>query len=816
MSSKIALGMIVGSDVEADMFDRCLTSISAYVDGIFITITNSPNTKLQEICNKYGAHVDIQENKFTKTITQEDLDFFEEFSGWKPTMKAGDVIFQFDEARNSNLNFIPDDYQWFFWLDSDDIVRNGKNLKRVADEAMSRNCEALYLNYLYQVELDGEKIKNIIIQHLRERLVRIDGDYRKVYKWIGSIHETLIQQRETKKEEDQRLDIVHLSNKDRLLSALERNLKVLEMEIVKTKGKDPRPLYYLAKIHYDLHTTEDHEKARVLMMAYLSPKEHNHNMSGWREERAQAWEYIAEIYRSKSQHHQSIKCLHNALIEYSQNPNTYFSLGLSHMLIQDYDTARFYTILASQIPPAKSTLVSTPRDIQARAYEVLYNCGIKTNRIDEAWESCKNLKELFPEDAVINQQWNFINATRQIRDVTKDYVSVINYLSNTGERHKLKPLLEAAPSSVSDNPLIQRVIQDVNPPKQWGKDEIAIFCGPQFTPWSPKNLEDPGGNFVGGSEEAVIYAAKELVKQGWKVTVYADPGADSGEYDGVIYEPYYTFNTRDQFNILIYWRGVSLVDQNCKAKKTYLWAHDVLNQVEFTKERVDKLTKIIVLSKAHRKTIPDVADNKIIISSNGYFEHFLEIKPTNNPHWCIYTSSYDRGLQHLLDMWPEIIKEVPDAQLHVFYGWQLFATFYVSNPERMAWMRKINKLMEQPGITNHGRVSQPEMEKWYKQCGVFTYPSHFYEINCISAIKAQLWGAIPVTTKIGALDETVQHGFKVEGDIYDDETKEKYKESLINAFKTDHDLKSMMDWAREKYSWEKIVNQWSQEFKEGL
>ena len=808
--------MIVGSDVEADMFDRCLTSISAYVDGIFITITNSPNTKLQEICNKYGAHVDIQENKFTKTITQEDLDFFEEFSGWKPTMKAGDVIFQFDEARNSNLNFIPDDYQWFFWLDSDDIVRNGKNLKRVADEAMSRNCEALYLNYLYQVELDGEKIKNIIIQHLRERLVRIDGDYRKVYKWIGSIHETLIQQRETKKEEDQRLDIVHLSNKDRLLSALERNLKVLEMEIVKTKGKDPRPLYYLAKIHYDLHTTEDHEKARVLMMAYLSPKEHNHNMSGWREERAQAWEYIAEIYRSKSQHHQSIKCLHNALIEYSQNPNTYFSLGLSHMLIQDYDTARFYTILASQIPPAKSTLVSTPRDIQARAYEVLYNCGIKTNRIDEAWESCKNLKELFPEDAVINQQWNFINATRQIRDVTKDYVSVINYLSNTGERHKLKPLLEAAPSSVSDNPLIQRVIQDVNPPKQWGKDEIAIFCGPQFTPWSPKNLEDPGGNFVGGSEEAVIYAAKELVKQGWKVTVYADPGADSGEYDGVIYEPYYTFNTRDQFNILIYWRGVSLVDQNCKAKKTYLWAHDVLNQVEFTKERVDKLTKIIVLSKAHRKTIPDVADNKIIISSNGYFEHFLEIKPTNNPHWCIYTSSYDRGLQHLLDMWPEIIKEVPDAQLHVFYGWQLFATFYVSNPERMAWMRKINKLMEQPGITNHGRVSQPEMEKWYKQCGVFTYPSHFYEINCISAIKAQLWGAIPVTTKIGALDETVQHGFKVEGDIYDDETKEKYKESLINAFKTDHDLKSMMDWAREKYSWEKIVNQWSQEFKEGL
>ena len=29
-------------------------------------------------------------------------------------------------------------------------------------------------------------------------------------------------------------------------------------------------------------------------------------------------------------------------------------------------------------------------------------------------------------------------------------------------------------------------------------------------------------------------------------------------------------------------------------------------------------------------------------------------------------------LQHLLDMWPDIKKQVPAAELHIFYGWNIF------------------------------------------------------------------------------------------------------------------------------------------------
>lgn len=187
------------------------------------------------------------------------------------------------------------------------------------------------------------------------------------------------------------------------------------------------------------------------------------------------------------------------------------------------------------------------------------------------------------------------------------------------------------------------------------------------------------------------------------------------------------------------------------------------------------------------------------------------------PLWCIYSSSYDRGLEHLLKIWPDVVKEVPEAQLHIFYGWKLFNRFYGNNPERMAWRDKMDKMMTAKGITHHGRVSQPEIEKWYKKCGIFAYPSHFYEINCISAFKSELWGAVPITIDYAALKETVQFGEKVKGDIYDPDVLEEYKKVLIDYLKHPEKQEkirpAMMKWARDTYGWDKVADQWTKEFR---
>ena len=188
-----------------------------------------------------------------------------------------------------------------------------------------------------------------------------------------------------------------------------------------------------------------------------------------------------------------------------------------------------------------------------------------------------------------------------------------------------------------------------------------------------------------------------------------------------------------------------------------------------------------------------------------------------NNKLVIYGSSYDRGLQHLLEIWPKVKKEVPEAQLRVFYGWTLFDIAFGNNPERLAWKEKINKLMEQDGVTHLGRISHEACTEEHRKAGIWAYPTHFGEISCITAMRAQAYGSIPVVINYAALKETVQYGVKVDGDIYDEETKEEYTKQLIALLKDDKKQEGirepMMKWAKEKFAWSNVAKQWSEEFE---
>lgn len=177
----------------------------------------------------------------------------------------------------------------------------------------------------------------------------------------------------------------------------------------------------------------------------------------------------------------------------------------------------------------------------------------------------------------------------------------------------------------------------------------------------------------------------------------------------------------------------------------------------------------------------------------------------------IYQSSYDRGLEHLLRMWPEIKERVPEATLEICYGWNLFAKAYANNPERLAWMDEMNDLMTQEGITHHGRISQKELNDLRSKCDIWAYPTHFEEIFCIGAVEAQLSGLIPVVTDYAALKETVGSGIKVVGDIYDPQVKENYITALVDVMTNDERWKDEPKKGKKfakKYYWENISSEW--------
>lgn len=185
-------------------------------------------------------------------------------------------------------------------------------------------------------------------------------------------------------------------------------------------------------------------------------------------------------------------------------------------------------------------------------------------------------------------------------------------------------------------------------------------------------------------------------------------------------------------------------------------------------------------------------------------------------HKLWYQSSYDRGLDILLFLWPDIKKKYSDAELHITYGWDLFDVVARSNPERREWQENVKKMMQQPGIFHHGRLGKDKITKLRKECGIWAYPTNFTEINCISALETQHDGLVPVTMAYAALPETVGSGVMVAGSIFDVEVREKYLKELLDMMGDEKRWKEESKKAikfSENYNWERVARSWNEEFK---
>jgi glycosyltransferase involved in cell wall biosynthesis len=137
-------------------------------------------------------------------------------------------------------------------------------------------------------------------------------------------------------------------------------------------------------------------------------------------------------------------------------------------------------------------------------------------------------------------------------------------------------------------------------------------------------------------------------------------------------------------------------------------------------------------------------------------------------------------------MWPEILKKVPDATLSIFYGWNFYDKMHAQNPDMMKKKWEMIRMMSDPSITDHGRVSHKELAEAMKEIKVFAYPTEFTEINCITALKAQEAGCIPVTTLCYALETSVADMlFNVPcKDIYTNKIKQKeFITQIVTALK---------------------------------
>jgi glycosyltransferase involved in cell wall biosynthesis len=240
---------------------------------------------------------------------------------------------------------------------------------------------------------------------------------------------------------------------------------------------------------------------------------------------------------------------------------------------------------------------------------------------------------------------------------------------------------------------------------------------------------------------------------------------------------------------------------------------------DLSKERVEKIDKIFVKTNYHRSLFPKVPDEKFVVVGNGIDLTRFEGPSHNKDPWRFcYTSSPNRGLEPLLMMWPWIKKKIPEATLHVYYGWKTFYEIEKGNPERMQWMKKMQELMKQDGVIDHGRVGQKELAQDLLKTSFWLYPTFFPEIDCITAKEMQAAGVIPITSGYAALEESQKFGPKIEGDVWEPEWQYKFV-STVESFgvATEDELsyvrKQCLNAAKD-FDWDIIATNWDKELCE--
>ncbi|MDD3487651.1 MAG: hypothetical protein PHF35_04755 [Candidatus Moranbacteria bacterium] len=758
---KIALNFIFKGNEEPEQLAKMLSSAAPFVDGIFATATWSKKGKAVKMVRNFGGKVS--------------------FFKWNDN---------FSDARNHALARVPKKYEYVLWLDSDDVLQGGQNIKKLVEAGL----DGYFATYNYQID---EKTGQVLIEHPRERIFRRD-----CYVWKGMLHETAIAKREVKTAFVKDIAVNHFPKEEEVAENIKRNIRILEKAYKKEgKNHDPRTEFYLARCYFD---DRQLGKAEKLFWDYLEK-------SGWDEERAMAYNYLSEIYRSVEKYDDAIDCLLTAIRERPEFPTWYINLGVVYGKIKDWDKALLYTKFGLSMDQPKTAMVLVPRDDTMRALETIYFACLAKNKPLEALGAADKMLKLFPNDKLLVKRKQAVGNLLRMSEVGKAVSKVVKELEDLGETEKAEALIGGLPSSISDNAFCEKLKQKYMPAKKWPKKSIVYYCGKGFEKWSPINLAQG----IGGSESAVIHLCKFWSKRGYRVTVFGYP-QEEGTYDGVEYLNYWRFNPKDEFDIFIGWRNETLFNLDLKARLKLIDYHDVINPMELDEERLSRIDRIMVKSQYHKQMLPEKAKKKALVVSNGFDLSLIEGREflTDRPAKLVYSSSYDRGIDLMLKYgWPIIKKAVPKAELHIFYGWNLFDAIYKNNPERMAWKAEIQKLMKQKGVFERGRIAQSELLKEKMSANVHYYGCTFEEIDCISVRESAAVGCVPFTTDYAALKNR-SYCRTTKGDPFDPETHKKLAREVVKFLeKPDKKLRVKFQQSAVGESWEKIAGRWTEEFE---
>lgn len=601
MKTKIALVMIVKDNSEATIFERCLKSFMPYMAGLYVAVTgiSGEHDKIHALVKKFkGKSISTSPTTHPKIYSEID----------------GKTVFSnFAEARNVSFSLVDKTYDYLAWADVDDVINNGEELAKCAEIAKRDGLDSVFFTYWYALHHNRStgQPTDVAITQVRERLLKPN-----VFKWVSRLHEVAVpiddnyklKQKEWDMKDGRQCVWIHLTEQQRVDSALNRNRQILEIQIEEEGHKDPRTLFSLAKVYFDLGEKEYLEKAKQLIYQYLE-------LSGWDAERSDALEYLGLVFEKLGDWNKAIEIYHRATFEYPSNlmaylrlANAYFETNRDQFAIEWLDTA-----VKKKLPDADA-MIHEPFDIKYLSATLKLKEAQKKGDLDQALYWADIRVKLLGDDS--DGMYESVREHKEANDIANNLLQYAVWLKTHKFEAYIPRIIDAMPPILGNLPFAQMIANSPDTAVKHDKKSIVYFASfgaEHFEKWDWTSLE----RGIGGSETAVVKLTEEWAKHGYDVTVYADVEESSISPSGVKWEHWYKINWHDKFNVLILWRSPHLLDRKIKAKKLFMDLHDVASQMDWTDERMKLIDKVFFKSKYHRVQIPKLPDSKAVIISNG-------------------------------------------------------------------------------------------------------------------------------------------------------------------------------------------------------
>jgi glycosyltransferase involved in cell wall biosynthesis len=803
---KVAL-CVIAKDREKQLL-RTLESTQGYFDGYFLQDTGSTDGTVEMFEKWCKDHK--KDYKTSKKFIGKD---------YKSVMQEGrEMLGDFAKARNDSFA-LAKGYDYAFWIDSDDVLINPQLVRPTVERMNKEGINLGLVTYNYAKAVDG--IKPVVQKRERFIDLNIEGE------WKDRVHETYEIKSPHKIVDVPTLLVEHERTPFEAIATARRNNLIMTQQL-KEDGLanfSDKMLHNLAFDHWEHREFKQSLHYYKILIKRLKARNELEAMYN-------SYLKMGYAYMSMNKPYKAITVLLQASNINMNMAEPYITIAQCYAMLNRWKEAANYAkrVLELGLPNTSAPIneydfLITPRKILEQFY-------MFKGMNKEALAIADEILKISPQ---VGHKVDKMNMTNEItkQEAMKGLGNLTKYIINTNDVQMFDRIKTAIPLKLKEEKYVQQIIKEVtdNYSRKGaktilsGKKTIVFFVGGHYEPWDGNSEKTKG---IGGSEGMCIYISRELALLGNEVYIYNECGESDGKViDGVTYLNWQKFDPKLKCDVLVIMRRPDMFRNVFRATKQYLWLHDTEYGDNLELGHFYAANKIFVLTEAHKQVIKEnhgVVDDKAFwITRNAINSRAMgeadkqDIK--RDPYKFVYTSSYDRGLDNVLKLWPSIRKNHPKATLDIYYGWNTYDAMMnqrqgTPHGEYMKqYKAQIVSMLTQLaplGVREIGRVSQDEIYKAYKGASIWIYPTQFYEISCINAMTAQVMGCVPVCTPFAALNETVNGQYALKTEL--EEIGEACNYLLDNQDDLEARRKPMMSWARKQFDIKELAKEWSNFF----